>query len=242
MITLVTGKIGGGKTLFALAHQMLPALLEGRCVVSNIALKTTKVRHYFNGSRWQRRLKLFVFGKKKYKAKSWRLRPRQIRHIDFQKNIEFQNSIPFGIPGYPVLVVVDEAHLYYNSANQNEMKKNLLSLISFLTQSRKACVDILFITQHKSLLWNQFREQVEFGYRCRDMRHAELPIVGAVTALGLRWAKYDVISDEILGYGSTKINKALFALYDTYQTYDEQMDALMASAERWQPITKKQKS
>lgn len=217
MISVVTGKIGGGKTLLALAHLILPHLAKGGCVVSNVALKHDQIARYL---------------KKKHRATLMR---DQLRFYDFEAGPEFQGVIPWGIPGLPVLVVCDEAHLYYNAALASKLTAQCMKLVSFLTQSRKASVDVVFITQDDRTLWTQFRNQALFGYRCRDMRAVNLPFVGKASFLGLNWVKFDIQSGEIMERGRTPLSKHIFALYDTLQMYDSQMTELQKCAEIWDP-------
>lgn len=221
MMYMITGKVGGGKTLFALT-QILDLLVRGCCVVTNIALEPLGVDAAM-------------------KKRGRRLVDGQIRPYDFEADPEFQGNIPWGVPGYPVAVFVDEAQLYYNAAQARTLESRLMRLISFLTQSRKASVDVWFITQHDTTIWAQFRHQCLFGYKCRDMRVVSLPFVGQIGGLGLAWVKYDMISGETMETGRTPLSKDLFACYNTRQMYDSQMAELQASAEIWQPVRKGQK-
>lgn len=220
MIYFVTGKIGGGKTLLMLT-KILEHLAAGGCVHTNIALNERAVDEWMMRKR-KRRL---VDG--------------QINWHDFEREPQFHRSIYWGVPELPVWVVVDEAQLYYNQAESAMLLKQYMDLISFLTQSRKACVDVWFVTQHDTTVWAQFRHQALFGYRCRDMRQVNLPFVGRLPGLGLSWVKYDVMSGEIMERGKTPLSKDLFGLYDTRQMYDSQMNALQAAAKIWRPVDKK---
>lgn len=217
MIYFVTGKIGGGKTLLMLTHA-LEHLGKGGCVVSNIALVEERVDDYMR-RRFRRRL---VEG--------------QIQFHDFEAEPRFHREIPFGVPELPVMVICDEAQLVYNAADAQGLQRNLSSLVSFLTQSRKACVDVWFVTQHDTTVWAQFRHQALFGYKCRDMRQITLPFVGRLPSLGLSWVKYDIMSGEIMERGKTPLSKDLFGLYDTRQMYDSQMRELQANARVWLPV------
>jgi hypothetical protein len=218
MMYMITGKIGGGKTLFALT-QILDLLCRGGCVVSNIALEPRGV-----DAAMRRRGRRLVEG--------------QIREYDFESEPEFQGKIPWGVPGCPVSVFVDEAQLYYNATQARTLEARLMRLISFLTQSRKASVDVWFITQHDTTIWAQFRHQCLFGYKCRDMRAVSLPFIGRVGSLGLVWVKYDIISGETMESGKTPLSKTLFDCYNTRQMYDSHMTELQAAAEIWQPVKK----
>lgn len=201
--------------------QMLVHLAKGGCVVSNVHLSPCKVALYLK------------------KFHKFEMLEGQLRFHDFEAEPEFQNSIPWGIPGLPVLVVCDESHLYYNAALASRLIAQCMKLVSFLTQSRKASVDVCFITQDDKTLWTQFRNQSMFGFRCRDMRAVNLPFIGKAGFLGLNWVRFDIQSGEIMERGRTPLNKKLFGLYDTYQMYDSQMIELQAAAEVWDVKEKK---
>lgn len=219
MITMITGKIGSGKSLMALVETM-KQLGEGRCVVSNMHYNLEAVDAWL----WRKNRRRLVRG--------------QLRFHDFEAEPEFHNHIPFGQVGQPVTVFCDEAQLYYNQAEGTRLQSKLLRLVSFLTQSRKCKVDVWFITQYETTVWAQFRHQCLFGYRCRDMRAVSLPFVGQLPIAGLKWSKFDTQSGEIMFRGSTPLSKSLFDLYDTNQMYDSQMRELQASAEVWTPPEK----
>lgn len=222
MIYFVTGKIGGGKTLLMLT-KILAHLGRGGCVVTNIALDEREIDLHLKRNHGRR----LVDG--------------QIRRHDFEAEPEFQGKVPFGVMGCPVWVVCDEAQLYYNQADSSTMSAKLKRLVSYLTQSRKCAVDVWFITQHDTTVWTQFRHQALFGYKCRDMRVVNLPFFGTISALGMCWAKYDIISGEIMERGRTPLSKALFKCYDTRQMYDSQMTELQKTAEIWNPPPKRAK-
>ena len=222
MITVITGKIGGGKSLLALTF-MLAQFAKGGCVVSNFTLNEENLDRYL----------------KKHHRRN--LVEGMHQFHDFESEPEFQKSVPFGIPGLPVLVLVDEAQLYYNQAESARLQSRMMRLVSFLTQSRKCAVDVIFITQHDTTIWAQFRHQCLFGYKCRDMRAVSLPFIGQIASLGLCWVKYDILSGEIMERGRTPLSPELFGLYDTRQMYDSQMRDLQSSATVWQPVPKNQK-
>lgn len=223
MIYTITGKIGGGKTLLALSRMVSDYWARGGCVVSNIAIDERALDSYLRKKCGRR----YVAG--------------MYRRHDFEAEPDFQLAIPWGVPGCPVGVFVDEAQLYYNSTQSRALETRFLRLVSFLTQSRKANVDVYFITQHDTTLWAQFRHQALFGYKCRDMREISLPFVGKIGGLGLHWSKYDVISETVLETGKTPLSADLFGLYDTRQMYDSQMTGLQSSSEIWQPVQKNTK-
>jgi hypothetical protein len=218
MIYLNLGKVGSGKTLLSLT-QILSILAKGGCVVTNIKLMEAGVDAYL----W-----------KYYKR---RLGKGQIRFHDFEAQPDFRRAVPRGVPGLNVHVFCDEAQLYYNSAQDLQLKKELLKLVSYLTQSRKMCVDVTFITQAAETLWSQFRYQALFAWKCRDMRVLSVPLFGKIFS-GLKYSQLDILSGEVLGRFGTKLHKDLFACYDTRQMYDAEMTDIFENAEVWEPLPK----
>lgn len=219
MITVITGKVGSGKSLLGLV-QMVDLMGRGLCVISNYTLRLQNVDGYL----------------RKYKRRP--LGIEQCRFHDFEEEPQFQKKIPFGRMGFPVTVFIDEAQLYYNAAEASKLQAELKLMISFLTQSRKCAVDVVIITQHETTVWAQMRHQCLFGYRCRDMRVINLPIVGTLPGAGLKWSKFDTQSGETLTRGRTPLNRELFGLYDTSQMYDSHMRELQAGAQVWEPLDK----
>jgi len=216
MIYLVTGKIGSGKTLLVLTR-IVEHLAAGGCAVTNIALNRDAVAEHL---------------RRKFRR---RLLPGQLREHDFEANPKFHHSIPFGVPALPVMVAIDEAHLYFNAAQDSTLRSAFLDVVKFLTQSRKAGIDVWMITQAVETLWRQFRLQALHGFNCRDMRAVKIPFFGSVGMLGLRWRKFDTITGETLENGTTPLDRRLFGLYDTSQMCDSMMQGLQADAEVWEP-------
>ena len=219
MITMITGKIGSGKSLMGLV-EIMKLLGQGLCVVSNFTFDERAVDRWL----WKKHRRRLVEG--------------QLQFHDFEQEPEFHKSIPFGMMGKPVTVFCDEAQLYYNQADSSRLQSQMMRLVSFLTQSRKCKVDVWFITQYETTVWAQFRHQCLFGYRCRDMRAVTLPFVGKLPIAGLKWSKFDTQSGEIMERGSTPLSRELFGLYDTNQMYDSQMRDLQANARIWEPVPK----
>ena len=222
MIYVITGKIGGGKSLLALT-KILEHLSKGGCVFSNFTFNLAAIDTYM---------------RKHFRR---RLVANQLNYHDFEVEPEFQNAVFFGVPELPVLVICDEAQLYFNQAESARLQSRMMRLVSFLTQSRKCSVDVIFVTQHDTTIWAQLRHQALFGYKCRDMRVVTLPFVGQIASLGLCWVKFDILSGEIMERGRTPLSKELFGLYDTRQMYDSQMRDLQAKARIWQPVPRNAK-
>lgn len=225
MIEFIYGKIGGGKSLLA-TTMMREDFCNGLRVESNIAINTDYL------ARWM------------WRKRGLRFSSDQYRYHNFEEHPDFHNHIHRGSRERPVKVYVDEAQLYYNANDARELVKTMKELISFLTQSRRFGVDIVFITQDPTTVFGQFRKQALWGYECRDLRGVSLGwLVGNTSMLGLRWKKVDLGgSGQVLEKGKSKLDKHIFRLYDTTQFYDNFGQSLMDSMPVFTPQdTKKRK-
>lgn len=217
MISLITGKIGGGKTLLS-TTQILRLLSEGCMVMTNIRLNFKACDLYV----------------RKHHGKF--IRPCQIVYHDFEKMPAFFDSKDFrrGNSLRKVYVYVDEAQLYFPSASASSSKYK--EIVDFLTLSRRCDVDVIFITQELTTLFSGIRNQALFYYYCLDMREQTIAFFGKVSALGLRWTKKDHKTGVVNGKGVTKISKDLFACFDTRQSYSSSHSALMARTRIFEPV------
>ena len=128
MIKILTGKIGAGKTLQAMGIAYRH-LLEGKTLCTNVEVVYPV---------------LAALGLKEHGKLIER---DQIIELDLNEIPEWNTSIPWGVPGHPVLVILDEIHLFFNSRDWAKTDKHHRGMVSFLSQSRKACVDIIFVAQ-----------------------------------------------------------------------------------------------
>ena len=212
MLEMTIGKVGSGKSLLETV-KALRKMARGGCVVTNIALNAEGVDAYL----WRHFRR--------------RLGKGQMRYHDFEEQPDFRRAIPRGSRDLTVSVVIDEAQLYYNAANDRQLKATLLDLVSYLTQSRKMGVDVCFVTQAPETIWGQFRYQCLFMNKCRDMRCLSVPLFGKIFS-GLKYTKVDIWSGQVLETHSTKLHPDLFACYDTAQMYDSKMRDIGESMRR----------
>ena len=196
MIELYEGKMGSGKTLSAV-QRILEYLAAGGQVSTNIELKVPACQQYC----------LDTFG---VVFSCFSL-------IIFERGkvAEFFHHVPSGTPEKPGLVVVDEAQEFFNA---RDWKKQGREFLSFLWQSRKLCVDIIFISQHCNNLDKQAVRLLQYIWAHRNMRSWIMP------GLGLHWplpqilrCQYDFNGRDLLQKKWWWIDKRLFKCYDTYQ-------------------------
>lgn len=218
MIKTITGKIGGGKTLYVV-NEALAAFARGSHVMGNLHFKTDAVDRYL---------------RKKYKR--YFDAEKQFKFHDFESDSEFQKFCVQGTRDNPVMVICDEAHLFYPAHGHSKQDYQLEKLNSFLSQSRKVFIDLYFITQDQSLLYHRIKAQAEHRIHCIDMRKKRVPLLGTLPGAKLRWVEKDTKSDMVQQTGETSLDPAVFACYDSFQMYDSQMRDLQKALPVHNPI------
>lgn len=158
IVELFAGKLGGGKTYHAV-QRAYDHFKRGGIVYTNIAL------HWENIARYAA-------------DEGIELDPAQYVPLTNDQIKVFPRHIQAGSDDVPVLVIVDEAHLYFDSRN---WKTNGEEVQVFVTQTRKVSVNIIFIAQSHTSIDNRMREKAQFLWFFRDMEKFKLP------ALGIRW-------------------------------------------------------
>jgi hypothetical protein len=153
-----------------------------------------------------------------YISKRWGVIPvpQQCIKLDNEQIGSFYLHTPSGTPDLSVLVVVDEAHLYFNARDHAATHKNLRETLSFLTQSRKVYTDIIFISQSILNMDGQFRRLVQYIWRFRDLSKWKIP------GLGVRYPFQQILCVQFDYDGTTVLNRQfaqkdtrIFDLYDT---------------------------
>lgn len=173
MIEMYEGCIGGGKT-YSAAVRMVRHMSRGGTVFTNVDMKwegekgeggapiglseLCKVDSYCDGG-------------------GFYLQADQIRDIPQNDMSRFDEVIQWGTDQIPVLLVLDEIHLWFNARNWAKAAEGLLA---FLTQSRKCSVDIIFITQHRDNVDVQFRRLLQYTWTFSDSERFKMPGIGAV--------------------------------------------------------------
>ena len=126
MIEVFEGKIGGGKT-YSAVKRILKHLATGGTVYTNIDLVAEECQRYC--------------------MKKWFVEIEPEEQIQFMEPSDikrFHEVVRMGTFDCQVLMVVDEAHIFFNARNWKDAKEELLH---WLTQSRKWFIDVIFITQ-----------------------------------------------------------------------------------------------
>lgn len=213
MIQIVSGKLGSGKTLFTVMT-MFDALCKGQTVVTNIKV-------------FYDHLSLLAA-----KLKRVRLQEEQIIFIDPEKNTNWQDEIPLGTPDCFVECYFDEVHLFYNARDWATTHKNNRGLLSFLTQSRKARVNVTFIVQDSETLERQFRLQAEWELFIASSAHIPLGPLGTLPIKFFIVSKLDARNRVRVSKIYRKYDKRFFKCYDSFSFLDSHMEELAANTVR----------
>jgi len=217
MISIITGKLGGGKTLYCVGR-MVEHLAKGGTIATNVDLV------------WQELVDLV---KRRYRRI---LRPEQLMRVDLAECARWHAVIPWGVPEFPVLVVLDEIHLFFNARDWKKTEELHRDMLSFLSQSRKANIDVLFIAQVAATLEKQFRDQSEWEFYCRNLRDVHVPLLGRMPLNRLLLVQRDNNSQTVARRQIMNFDRALFPVYDTRSFLDGQMRELAKSAKRVPPF------
>lgn len=209
MIEIYQGRIGGGKSYSAIST-IAAHLSKGGLVYSNIEINPEGMarllakRHgvYFDPEQY-RPLPDNVFG--------------------------WQEEVFWGTRALDTLVVIDEAQVFYNSRDWQRTATEHQRMLTFLTQSRKACVSVIFITQHAENIDKQFRLLAQNFWMFRDI--AKFPPLAPFMGFCFLAVSLDYTGEKI---GSRLIpkSKLVFAAYDTLAFLDAQMREMGREDER----------
>lgn len=218
MIQIITGKLGAGKTFFTVVHLLFPALLKGRTVVTNIEVD------------WDQ---LVIYARRKHRIE---LDPRQLVKIDPNEDKNWQRSIPFGSLSGFVEVFLDEIHLFFNARDWAKTSAESNGLVSFLTQSRKARVNITFIVQDESTMDKQFRIQAEWLLYVVPSTHMPLGMLGTLPFKFFVVCFKDAKNGNLLKREYKSYDKRCFRLYQSYSFLDSEGKALSENAVHVEPL------
>lgn len=216
MIQILTGKIGAGKTLHAVTF-LYEALCQGRTVCTNIELVYAKLAELA------------------LKEKGVLIQEEQIIILDLNEIKEWQHEVPWGITGSPTLVALDEVHLFFNSRDYAKTDKDHRSMLSFLSQSRKACVDVLFIAQVASQVEKQFRNQAKNEIAIMDFCDMYLPLVGKVPLRQNILVTRDLDTGSVMRKERRDYPRKFFGTYNTLAFLDDEMKEMSMGKENNPP-------
>ena len=197
MIELYEGRLGGGKT-YSATVRIVDHLRRGGVVATNVELRWECVVAYVAD-----RFGVVVES------------DQVIKLSDEQVGL-FHRFTPSGTPQLPVLIVIDEAHLNFNSRDYAKTDKLYRETLTFLTQSRKVHTDVVFISQSVLNMDKQFMRLVQFIWRFRDLSKWKIP------GLGIKWpinqilcVQFDYDGRTVLQRHFINKDRRIFELYET---------------------------
>lgn len=211
MIQIVTGKLGAGKTLYTVMR-MFESFCAGATVVTNIAIE------------WEefvcmaRRLRRVVLDRDQY-----------IR-LDPGSDANWHRQVPFGTVGLFVEVYLDEIHLFFNARDWAKTNAESKDLLSFLTQSRKAHVNLTFIAQEITMVEKQFRVLAEWEIYVVSSDHIPMAALGKLPWKFFIISQRDAVNGNLIKKTYRSYDKRFFRLYGSFTFLDGVMTSLAASA------------
>jgi hypothetical protein len=160
MLIIFDGRPGDGKSYTAVGMKILPHLAAGGYVATNIEMNLDGVSAYI----LKRTGKIFDSSR--------------LRILTEDEAPSFHRHIPPGNENCQVLVVLDEAHLFFNSRDWAKSDKDHRATFNLATQHRKYFLDIVLISQHFANIDSQFLRLVEELWRFRDLGKWRFPFPG----------------------------------------------------------------
>jgi Zonular occludens toxin (Zot) len=216
MIRIITGKLGAGKTLYC-SMEILSALVRGLTVITNIAINWPEI---------------CALAAKKYRVI---LQPEQLIRIDVETRPNWHEYIPFGVVDAFVEVFLDEIHLFFNARDWQKTGTQHKTLLSFLSQSRKANVNVTFIAQEISTIEKQFRVLAEWEEYIVPSSHMPLGILGSSPIKFFFIVLKDTENHNVLKRSIRTYNRSYFRIYESFGFLDSTMNELSSSAVRIEP-------
>ena len=200
MIYFMGGRPGNGKS-FNLCQRAMKYLASGGCLVTNMELNPDGFAKYL---------------KRKY---GWELQDGQVIILEGDEVVEFYKHVPMGTRDKPVMVVLDELHLQFNTRDTRKQKREVME---YLTLHRRYHVDIYFVSQHLENVDIQWRRLCQCHFYVRDMTQVVLP------GLGIRYPFRHFLEVTKDWDNKTEIGRrmffkdpAVFKCYNSFQLFRE---------------------
>lgn len=148
MINLTLGQPGGGKSYEAVAFHIIPAIVRGRKVITNLSLNVDVFEQYFPGARQLIDIRVPVF------TEAGLVRP-------FSLASHYGDTWKHPEDGVGPLYVIDECHLAL------PLRGTPIAVEEWYSLHRHELADVLLITQSYGKINKAIRDLVQLVYRCK---------------------------------------------------------------------------
>lgn len=155
-IEIVAGTLGGGKTMHGV-ERAFDHLLKGCYVFGNVAFKPDRIAA--------------EMASRGYEFDAPRLSQLNGKSLD-----DFHTQIARGTNDSQVMVLIDEAHLEWNSRDYQTTKSDpkARAMLNFITFVRKLDIILVFITQSPEDIDKQLRKKASLLTMCRNFKNFRL--------------------------------------------------------------------
>jgi len=155
-IEIIAGTLGGGKSMCAV-ERAYEHLERGGYVFTNVEMHPEKIA--------ERML-----------SRGYVFEPDRLVRLDGNSVSDFHLQVARGTADAQVLVMIDEAHLEWNSRDYAVTRKDTQAkeMLNFCTLVRKLDIILLFITQAPEDIDKQLRKKANLLWICRNMRYYKI--------------------------------------------------------------------
>lgn len=218
MISATIGIPGAGKSFWAVKH-ILDYIGAGGVVFTNIKLTGLYESEEAGFFHW----KMFPDAPAiKYLKKCfrWNYCEGQYSYIPLdQYDHNFLKLLPHGAKGKPILLILDEVNLWFDSLDRGKLSSDAKyrEMFDFLRLSRHYHVDVNFLLQDFSTLNTRLRGLCAKVVKCTDMQ--SLKIKGVPVPFPFKWflwQEYDAKGRNIVRTSTWYKDTDIFACYDSY--------------------------
>ncbi|MDK9764908.1 assembly protein [Vibrio sp. D420a] len=204
MIYGIVGRPGGGKSYEAVAYHVLPALKEGRKVITNLPLQIDHFAAVLGDE--VRQLIVVVDGK---------LNDFGSMERPFSKVSDYEDDWR-NTKGQGPLFVVDEAHMTLPNRNLNT------EILEWYSLHRHYGVDIILVTQNLRKIHRDIKDMIEVTYYCA--KNTALGSNNTYTKKVRSGANGDVVNTSIRKY-----EQAYFPFYKSHTASNSSVTEAMAA-------------
>ncbi|WED66830.1 zonular occludens toxin domain-containing protein [Synoicihabitans lomoniglobus] len=156
LIEIIAGTLGGGKSMCA-AERAYWHLERGAYCFTNVEMFPDKIEQ-------------------RMAERGYKYDPERLTILDGKSLRDFHRQISRGTADSQVLVMLDEAHLEWNSRDYQSTRKDPRDreMLTFITLCRKLDIILLFITQSPEDIDKQLRKKANLLWMCRNFRHYKI--------------------------------------------------------------------